>query len=50
MLMKNLKKIILNNSFFFDIDKNSNKNSILPHMLTTEKDWENIIKIWYKQF
>ena len=43
MLMKNLKRIILKTLYFFDIDKNSNKNSILPHMLTTEKDWEKIL-------
>ena len=37
------KKGHIKNSLFFDIDKNSNKNSILPHMLTTEKDWEKIL-------
>ena len=33
----------LENSIFFDIDKNSNHNSELPHMLTKKKEWENII-------
>ena len=37
------KKGHIKNSLFFDIDKNSNKNSILPHMLTTEKDCEKIL-------
>ena len=33
----------IKNSIFFDIDKNSNKNSSLPHMLPTKNDWENIV-------
>ena len=33
----------IKNSNFFDIDKNSNKKSSLPHMLPEKKDWENII-------
>ena len=28
---------------FFDLDKNSNENSKLPHMLTSKSVWENII-------
>ena len=33
----------IENSIFFDLDKNSNKNSKLPHMLTSISDWEAII-------
>ena len=33
----------IKNSNFFDIDKNSNKKSSLPHMLPEKKDWENIV-------
>tara|TARA_X000001036_G_C20635958_1_gene789095 strand:+ start:238 stop:1059 length:822 start_codon:yes stop_codon:yes gene_type:complete len=33
----------IKNSNFFDIDKNSNENSNLPHMLPSEKDWEKIM-------
>ena len=37
------KSIHIKNSNFFDIDKNSNKKSSLPHMLPEKKDWENIV-------
>tara|TARA_Y100000996_G_scaffold413069_1_gene400505 strand:+ start:1250 stop:2089 length:840 start_codon:yes stop_codon:yes gene_type:complete len=37
------KKKHIKNSLFFDIDKNSNRNSSLPHMLTTKEDWEKIL-------
>tara|TARA_X000001036_G_scaffold161669_1_gene153293 strand:+ start:423 stop:1238 length:816 start_codon:yes stop_codon:yes gene_type:complete len=30
----------IKNSIFFDIDKYSNQNSSLPHMLPTQNDWE----------
>jgi thiosulfate/3-mercaptopyruvate sulfurtransferase len=33
----------ISNSFFFDIDKNSNQNTSLPHMLPAKKEWENIV-------
>ena len=33
----------ITNSFFFDIDKNSNQNTSLPHMLPSKKEWENIV-------
>ena len=33
----------ISNSFFFDIDKNSNQNTNLPHMLPSKKKWENIV-------
>ena len=33
----------ITNSFFFDIDKNSNQNTNLPHMLPSTKEWENIV-------
>ena len=31
------------NSIFFDIDKNSNQKSNLPHMLPSKEDWEIIV-------
>ena len=37
------KKQHIPNSFFFDLDKNSNKNTDLPHMLTDKISWENIV-------
>jgi thiosulfate/3-mercaptopyruvate sulfurtransferase len=37
------KKQHIPNSIFFDLDKNSNQNSDLPHMLTDKKSWENIV-------
>ena len=33
----------IKNSIFFDIDKYSDQNSPLPHMLPSRNDWENII-------
>ena len=33
----------ITNAIFFDLDKNSNKNTDLPHMLTDLKSWEKII-------
>ena len=33
----------ITDSIFFDIDKNSNQNTNLPHMLPSTKKWENII-------
>jgi thiosulfate/3-mercaptopyruvate sulfurtransferase len=36
------KKHILN-SIFFDLDKNSNQNTDLPHMLSDKDSWENIV-------
>ena len=33
----------ITNSIFFDIDKNSNQNTSLPHMLPSEKELENIV-------
>ena len=33
----------ITNSIFFNIDKNSNPNTSLPHMLPSKKEWENII-------
>ena len=35
--------IHIKNSIFFDIDKHSNQNSTLPHMLPSKNDWENIV-------
>ena len=37
------KEIHIKNSIFFDIDKNSKQNSSLPHMLPSNKEWENIV-------
>ncbi len=31
------------NAIYFDIDKNSNQNSDLPHMLPSKKKWEEIV-------
>ena len=31
------------NSIFFDIDKNSDQETDLPHMLPKVRDWENIV-------
>ena len=33
----------IKNSSFFDIDKNSNQKSSLPHMLTEKGEWEKIL-------
>lgn len=33
----------IENAIFFDIDKNSNKNSKLPHMLPEQQDWDKIV-------
>ena len=33
----------ITNSFFFDLDKNSDQNTSLPHMLPSKKEWENIV-------
>ena len=33
----------IKNTIFFDLDKNSKKDTDLPHMLTDTKSWENII-------
>ena len=33
----------INNSIFFDIDKNSNQKTSLPHMLPIKEDWEMIV-------
>ena len=33
----------IENAIFFNLDKNSKKNTDLPHMLTDAKSWENII-------
>ena len=33
----------IKNSIFFDIDKYSNQNSSLPHMLPSRRNWENIV-------
>jgi len=36
----------ITNSVFFDIDKNSNQNTSLPHMLPSKKEWENIVSVF----
>ncbi|MDC0943132.1 rhodanese-like domain-containing protein [Pelagibacteraceae bacterium] len=33
----------ITNSIFFDIDKNSDQKSNLPHMLPSKEDWESIV-------
>jgi len=40
---KEYKKEHIVNSIFFDIDKNSNQNTDLPHMLPEKKTWEKIV-------
>ena len=37
------KKQHIKNAIFFDLDKNSKKNTDLPHMLTDKKLWEKIV-------
>jgi thiosulfate/3-mercaptopyruvate sulfurtransferase len=37
------KKEHIVNSIFFDIDKNSNQKTNLPHMLPSKEDWEIIV-------
>ena len=37
------KKQHIKNALFFDLDKNSKKNTDLPHMLTDKKSWEKIV-------
>ena len=37
------KKKDIENSIFFDLDKNSKKDDDLPHMLTDKDSWENIV-------
>ena len=37
------KKQHIPNSIFFDLDKNSNQNTDLPHMLNNKNSWENIV-------
>ena len=41
--LKEFKKNHINNSFFFDIDKNSNQKTSLPHMLPSKEDWQIIV-------
>jgi len=33
----------IKDSIFFDLDKNSNQNTNIPHMLTDKNSWENIV-------
>jgi len=33
----------IKNAIFFDLDKNSKKDTDLPHMLTDAKSWEDIV-------
>jgi thiosulfate/3-mercaptopyruvate sulfurtransferase len=40
---KEYKKQHIKNSVFFDLDKNSEQNTDLPHMLTGLDSWENIV-------
>lgn len=41
--LKEYKQNHLPNAIFFDLEKNSNKNSNLPHMLTDKNSWEIIV-------
>ena len=42
MVLRSIKQHI-QNTIFFDIDKNSKQNTDLPHMLTDKNSWENIV-------
>ena len=33
----------IENAIFFDLDKNSDQDTNLPHMLPSKKNWEKII-------
>ena len=37
------KKQHIKNAIYFDLDKNSKKDTDLPHMLIDKKSWENIV-------
>ena len=39
------KKNHIPGAIFFDLDKNSKKNTHLPHMLTNKQDWEKIVSL-----
>ena len=41
--LEEYKKQHIKNAIFFDLDKNSNKNTDLPHMLTDKNSWEKIV-------
>ena len=41
--LKEYKKLHIENAVFFDLDKNSKKNTDLPHMLTDIKSWQDIV-------
>ena len=43
MGLVNTKKNHIPNSIFFDLDKNSKKDTDLPHMLVSSDEWEKII-------
>ena len=40
---KEYKNGHIENSIFFDLDKNSNQDVSLPHMLPEKNDWEKIV-------
>ena len=40
---KEFEKKHIKDAIFFDLDKNSKKNTSLPHMLTDIKSWEKIV-------
>jgi len=41
--LKEYQENHIKNAIFFDLDKNSNQNSNLPHMLSEKKDWEKTV-------
>ena len=43
------KSAHIKNANFFDIEKNSNQKSSLPHMLPNKKDWEVIKRLVISQ-
>ena len=44
--LEEFKSAHIKNANFFDIDKNSNQKSSLPHMLPNKQDWETIISAY----
>ena len=47
MVLKNIKNQHIENAIFFDLDKNSKKDTDLPHMLTDIKSWEKLYQYGY---
>ena len=49
--LKEYQENHIKNAIFFDLDKNSDQSSKLPHMLSKKKDWEKTVSdLDQKQF